>query len=812
MQIKKLKKIENFEGIKSISEEVEFKDFNIIFGDNGSGKSRVVRAIKTFVENRKIEKHYFHPTEPSEISLEIDGISYTLDDSQTYTPNPVPDLESNIAVFDLDFITNNLKIEPDEQGNKLISIAGFNLCSNLINTFEKVIDAIVNLRYDGFSTGFTTTLLELQNGLPFDDYISTRISNISFDFTKKENWNAKKFISNLSKIHSSITSLETLSESELQKLKEEKAELDTQIENFETDKANLEEFLLFTYEYEMEALDTKKIRKSITAFKTAISKLSDLDKYSENQIEFIKLGLFLLSDSPNCPFCLQDITKQHTQEKIKDYKALVKSLAVDTKQEFIDELAEYIEILDNIPSTDEINFKDYIAQVKLIKKLIKDKRFSIWTSKNNSTKNIESIKARLIEIRYKVEQDKVKSIREINQQLLQNVSKELTTINSIISANKAKFDANKTIVQKIYTNNYKTGIDKLIKKRDAIATKIKKQEDIQKLKNKDATISLLLTNLKEIEKIDNLIARIKSLNTNFTTALVKEMDAFGKDYGSQLQRYYKHFYPNGVFNYIDWSSKTTRTVGKFKYKVGISAKNTYHKTKDGKNPDVVLSEGNYNALALAYFFALNKKLNPSIIIFDDPITGMDSGKRLQLIRLLLDLFKSKQVFTFTHDVLFKNYLCDAIPEHIRTNANDTNRNLSHTRYYNVFLADDVLKFLPNEHIYEEILSQLTALSTKTSFTDLELSTAYGTLRLGLEYFLHKKLIKNIPSQNGFPERLRRYESILENPLEEPDRKTLKNIHLACSKSGTHLDSTGGDSATYLKELIRDFRTIEAKFN
>lgn len=812
MQIQKLKKIENFEGIKSTPEEVEFRDFNIIFGDNGSGKSRVVRAIKTFVENRKIEKHYFHPTEPSKISLEIGGISYTLDDSQTYKPNPVPDLESNVAVFDLDFITNNLKIEPDEQGNKLISIAGFDLCSNLINTVEKVIDAIVNHRYNEFSTGFTTTLSELKIGLPSDNSISTRIGYISFDFTKKENWKVKEHISNLSKIQSSITSLKIQSESESLKLKKEKAELDTQIENFETDKDNLKEFLLFTYEYGKETLDTKKIKKSITVFKTAISKLSELDKYSENQIEFIKLGLSLLSASPNCPFCLQDITKQHTQEKIKDYKALVKSLAVDTKQEFIDELTEFIETLDNIPSSDDINFKDYIAKFKLIKKLIKDKQFYIWASNSISKKNIESLKARLIEIRNKVEQDKLKSIREINQQLLQNVSNELATLNSIISTNKAKFGTNRSIVQKIYTHNYKTGIDKLIGNRDAVEANIKNQEDIQKLKNKEATITLLLMNLKENEKIDNLITNIKSLNTNFTNALVEEMNAFGKDYGSLLQKYYKHFYPNGVFNYIDWSSKTTRAIGKFKYKVGISARNTSHKTKDGKNPDAVLSEGNYNALALAYFFALNDKMNPSIIIFDDPITGMDSGKRLQLIRLLLDLFESKQVFVFTHDVLFKSYLCDAIPEHIKTNANDTNRNLFHTRYYNVFLADGVLKFLPNEHIYEEILSQLMTLSMKTSFTDLELSTAYGTLRLGLEYFLHKKLIKNIPSQDSFPERLRRYKSILENPLEEPDRKTLKNIHLACSKSGPHLDSTGGDSATYLKELILGFLTIEAKFD
>jgi len=53
---------------------------------------------------------------------------------------------------------------------------------------------------------------------------------------------------------------------------------------------------------------------------------------------------------------------------------------------------------------------------------------------------------------------------------------------------------------------------------------------------------------------------------------------------------------------------------------------------------------------------------------------------------------------------------------------------------------------------------------------------------------------------------------LENPISEVDRITLKNIHLACSKSGPHLDSTGGDSATYLKRLIQEFLTIETKVN
>jgi len=813
MQIQILKKIENFEGIKSCPEEVEFKDFNIIFGDNGSGKSRVVRAIKAFIENRPIEKHYFYPTDSSEISFEIDGTHYTLDDSQNYSPNSPPDIENSVAIFDRNFVDDNLKITPDEQGSKIISIAGFDLCSNMITSFEQIAESIIEIRFNGFAANFKTTLQKLIDQLPDSQLITSQINKINFaDFTKKGNWNAKYHISALLKIHSSISQLSTLSESELKKLQEEKEALDLRIKSFVSDKENLEKFLSLKYDYGQQSFDSKRLTKCITVFQNAISKLSELDKYTEDQIEFIKLGVKLLTESSNCPFCLQDLTNQPTQTQISKYKSLMKSLTVDAKQTFLDELNGFIATLANIPTAEDINFKDYIAQFNLIKKIVTDVTFSVWKVKSITTKHIESVKSKLDQIRLNVEQDKVKSIRQIDQQLLDGLANEIDIINQTIAANQSKFKTNIPLVQKVYDEDYKKGIDALIKKRDKIATKIEKDREKKLLKGKQPIITQLIDNLKEVEKIDALIENIRALNSNFTKQLVTEMDKFGKEYGESLQKYYKHFYPNGVFDYIDWSSKTTKPAGLFRYKVGISAKNTSNKSKNGKKPDDVLSEGNYNALALAYFFSISDKMNPSIIIFDDPITGMDSAKRFQLIRLMLDLFKKKQVFVFTHDVLFKSYLCDAIPEHIKLDSSNINGNLTHTRFYNVFLSDDVLKFLPTQNIYAEILNNLKLLASKTAFTDLELNNAYGCLRLGIEYFLHKKLIRNIPNLDGFSSRLREYKEVLKNPLEEADRITLKNIHLACSKSGPHLDSTGGDSVTNLKGIIQDFLKIDAKFN
>ncbi len=82
--------------------------------------------------------------------------------------------------------------------------------------------------------------------------------------------------------------------------------------------------------------------------------------------------------------------------------------------------------------------------------------------------------------------------------------------------------------------------------------------------------------------------------------------------------------------------------------------------KGGHSPDIILSEGEQRAVALADFLT-EITLNPANagIVLDDPVTSQDhQRKRLIANRLALEA-KNRQVAIFTHDLVFLAMLARA---------------------------------------------------------------------------------------------------------------------------------------------------------
>lgn len=73
----------------------------------------------------------------------------------------------------------------------------------------------------------------------------------------------------------------------------------------------------------------------------------------------------------------------------------------------------------------------------------------------------------------------------------------------------------------------------------------------------------------------------------------------------------------------------------------------------GFNPSDILSEGEQTVSALADFLAearINK--NNAGVIFDDPVTSLDHGKRSIIAQRLAQEAKERQVIVLTHDIVF----------------------------------------------------------------------------------------------------------------------------------------------------------------
>jgi len=77
----------------------------------------------------------------------------------------------------------------------------------------------------------------------------------------------------------------------------------------------------------------------------------------------------------------------------------------------------------------------------------------------------------------------------------------------------------------------------------------------------------------------------------------------------------------------------------------------------GRNPSVVLSEGEQKVVALADFIAeTNLSTINEGVIFDDPVNSLDEDRKSEIALRLVKLATAKQVIIFTHDLVFLNAL------------------------------------------------------------------------------------------------------------------------------------------------------------
>ncbi|AXF86233.1 DNA replication and repair protein RecF [Ephemeroptericola cinctiostellae] len=80
-------------------------------------------------------------------------------------------------------------------------------------------------------------------------------------------------------------------------------------------------------------------------------------------------------------------------------------------------------------------------------------------------------------------------------------------------------------------------------------------------------------------------------------------------------------------------------------------------TLKGKNPAAILSEGEQKVIALADFMAEMQLSDVNRgVIFDDPVTSLDEGRKKDIAHRLIKESGRKQVIVFTHDLIFVSNL------------------------------------------------------------------------------------------------------------------------------------------------------------
>ncbi len=631
INIKKIKSFKAFCGLDAI-EMGEFKDYNVIFGNNGCGKTSLTRAFELLIpKNKHIEKYRTISTaESPSIEFECKDKSYKIEPNSN-----IGALSFKVEIYNSDFLHNNAPFN-SEFGLKKLDDGVIILEGSVLGEETKEINQLKDFREK----------VEKEKKKIKDD-------NSTGTLSAEQESAIKKYDEEIEKIRKEVTSKTiqiTLDEIEindicevskdefkvqedaLTNLKKDFDELDESMKKFN----NLKEMELpkdyQTIKDKLESLFSFDIDKEAGQVSEEIK-----DHISKVEREFVEKGIELQKEMPNnaCPFCTQEISNNIIQAYTSYFNKSIES--------FNQNSLNMSEILKN--TLNQWNIKEILQSFERFEPLMK-KDFS--RNKESLENALEQIKALLEKLQKEVDKKEgVKNkekFQEIDKKLLENYKKFQQCVDetrNILNQEKEQ----KKKLEKLKTKLKEARIKKA--KHDSY--------DWQKSK-KEAERKLLV--------LDRGHKRLK--------CLLEKID-------NKLKELYDQKRPDIeiINNYLKVLNLPKYSLNK-DYRVVLNSD-----ALENSEAKMILSDGEKTTLAFVYFLARLKSfykkedLKNLVVVIDDPISSLDEQRiystsdivakiNQELAREKLSNKEDKaQVFVLTHNHTFMARLINMVGKHAR---------------------------------------------------------------------------------------------------------------------------------------------------
>jgi len=638
MKIRKITTITNYKSFSDFSwskfcnnassqEEVLGK-FSIVFGENGSGKSAICDVLKSVSQNQD-----FQNSPPSLAEIEINDGS----NNQTYkyeNGNWTNQINKNsFLFFDVDFINANvhthgvrssnlqqgahtqkagkLIIDLDEQANNL---------KEEVKIKKGELEALQKSCTDILGQQFTDKDKEL-----FKVYKDTDEKNKQEELTKTQE--------ELKKLEADLSTLQKLNKKyvEINRL------LTVNKIAFSNPLSEKETFTeLFTRQIKEKAQDDAD-----ETIKVHFAKHRQFIEYAKDQIP-------QNYTDENCPLCMQPLS--NATKVIEYYRTAFDQTYENAKKQFLSDIETAKNKLQTIKSnlnlllprvTEIFNTLEKIKTDFEIQDIYKLEEKTEHTGKFSgiAIKEIDDLITALESLK-KIEREQVDvvklydavatKIKEIEKSVksLNNLIEEK---NKLISAFKGKYSNQNKITSEIHE-------------------KTQKQTELNELVDflKSGKIKLIKNQNDALDKQKTLSEALKEAQEDLKTYLANIIPA---NVISQMIAILGKFNLSFTLEHITANTNTKDYSFSFKIK---DQKGNEREMKNG------LSEGERQLISLAFFFAINENLqnkDKTVLIFDDPITSLDSPN----LKILAELIHKQtqefsQVIVFTHHPLFFKYL------------------------------------------------------------------------------------------------------------------------------------------------------------
>lgn len=610
-----------------------FKKYNIFYGENSAGKSTLVSIFKSLNSvSHDIKKHWDKENEDREIQIAFENVNICYQEN-TGWDNSV--LEERFIFFDRDFISDNVhsgtkgrNVEHDKKTGELIVYLG-----DFYN-YQELLDKLFSFK----------NYLSTKN----EEFLTGEEEKYAVLFDKIQEFSKSDIDQILPTL--TITNPEQLKEYEviIENKKKEVNKINVALKEQKVIE-NLKEIDLINLSENLLAFDFNKV-PDLLGFTVSSAVTEIIDKI-KNKADFIQQGLLLIEKESliACPFCEQKIKNGAYIDIIKQYQRIFDQ-EFRTKQEAVLKgLDEYENVL--APS---------------------------FVPEDNTQRLIEIQKYITVEIdlpAFKLTDDEQKILKE-ELKIIQD--KKTHTLTYYESNN---FDAIRKIAEDIisFIKNYNS----IVLSIDTVVLNYRKDlQEGKKLKEKERLlqeIKQLEINKFVIEKQDDLLKYIQGKeNYNNNKKVVDNINKIFQILRDKIKNYFKDFTDNyfeKIKKYIEDINPSLLVEPKCfpNYDLRTSTPVTcgFEVHYRGKDRLKEISEGERQVIALSYFFSLldnEKKKEDKIIVFDDPITSFDAGKRKNIAELIhYNTFPFLQTLIFTCDPLFKQYCIKAGNKQIKNN-------------------------------------------------------------------------------------------------------------------------------------------------
>ncbi len=629
INIKKIKSFKAFCGLDAI-EMGEFKNYNVIFGNNGCGKTSLTRAFELLIsKNKHIEKYRTISTaESPSIEFECEDGSYKIEPNSNIGVPPF-----KVEIYNSDFLHNNAPFN-SEFGLKKLDDGIIILEGSVLGEETKEINQLKNCREK----------VEKRQKKIKDENDTETLS------TKQES-EIKKYAEEIEKIREKVTSKTiqiTLDEIKINNvckvLKDELKVQEDILTNLEKDFDELNEAIK-----KFDDLKKMELPKDYQTIKDKLESLFsfDIDKeagqvseeikehISKVGREFIEKGIELQKEMPDnaCPFCTQKITNNIIQVYTSYFNKSIEQFKQDSSK-VSGTLKKILE---------QWNIKEILQSFERFESFMK-KDFS--TNKESLKNALEQIKVLLEKLQKEVDKKggvkNEKEFQEIDKELLENYEKLQKCVN----------ETRNILNQK---KEQKEKLEKL--KIDLKEARIKKAKhdsyDWQKSK-REAERKLSVLNCRH-ERLNRLLEKIDK----------------------KLKELYDQKRPDieTINNYLKALNLPKYSLDK-DYRIVLNSD-----ALENSEAKIILSDGEKTTLAFAYFLARLKlfykkeDLKNLIVVIDDPISSLDEQRiynttclvakiNQELAREKLSNEENKaQVFVLTHNHTFMARLINVVGKH-----------------------------------------------------------------------------------------------------------------------------------------------------